>query len=116
MMRREKIVRSHRLRAIALGAGCVALFPQASPAASAIALTPAAMARIGSVDPRFPSYNIEMVEVTGGHFSRPYRDDDQSSGAPSLFAYRKPIDLANSRLRKLAVALGPAFMRVSGTW
>jgi heparanase len=52
-----------------------------------------------------------VVEVTGGHFWRPYRD-----GVPPLFAYRKPIDLANARLHKLAAALGPAYLRVSGTW
>jgi len=35
---------------------------------------------------------------------------------PSLYRYRPPIDLANPRLRKLAAALGPSYMRVSGTW
>ncbi|WP_213029978.1 hypothetical protein, partial [Acinetobacter baumannii] len=29
---------------------------------------------------------------------------------------RSPIDLANARLRKLAAALSPAYVRVSGTW
>jgi hypothetical protein len=32
------------------------------------------------------------------------------------YAHRKPINLANPRLRKLAAALGPAYLRVSGTW
>jgi len=35
---------------------------------------PAKMPRIGSVDERFQSYNIEMVEVVGGRFWKPYRD------------------------------------------
>ena len=35
---------------------------------------------------------------------------------PSLYEYRNPIDLSNPRLRKLAAALGPAYVRVSGTW
>jgi len=35
---------------------------------------------------------------------------------PSLFQTRPPIDLSNARLRKLAAALGPAYMRTSGTW
>ena len=35
---------------------------------------------------------------------------------PSLYEYRAPIDLSNPRLRKLAAALGPAYIRVSGTW
>jgi heparanase 1 len=36
--------------------------------------------------------------------------------APSVYAYRKPINLTNPRLRRLAAALGPAYLRVSGTW
>src|SRR3954471_6008015 len=35
---------------------------------------------------------------------------------PNLYQYRPPIDLSNARLRKLAAALGPAYVRVSGTW
>ena len=34
----------------------------------------------------------------------------------SLFQYRSPIDLSNPKLRKLAAGLGPAYVRVSGTW
>ncbi|MDB5579469.1 MAG: hypothetical protein JWR80_4645 [Bradyrhizobium sp.] len=78
-------------------------------------LTPATMARIGTVDPRFQSYNIEMVEVTGGRFWKPY-GPNAAQGDSGLYAYRPPIDLANPRLRKLAAALAPAYMRVSGTW
>jgi hypothetical protein len=92
-----------------------------------IVLSPKTMKKIATVDPRFQSYNVEMVEVTGGRFWAPYRDAGKaeakpatSSGTPgidpSLFRNREPIDLANPRLRKLAAALGPAYMRVSGTW
>jgi heparanase 1 len=91
-------------------------------------LMPSKMPKIATVDPRFLSYNIEMVEVTGGRFWAPYKsasagapaaqpDPNQPAGLdPSLFQYRKPIDLSNARLRKLAEALGPAYVRVSGTW
>jgi hypothetical protein len=116
MMHCKKEIRSQPLRAVWLGSALAALCLPALASASSIALTPATMARVGSVDQRFQSYNIEMVEVTGGHFWRPYRDDSKASGTPPLFAYRKPIDLANARLRKLAAALGPAYLRVSGTW
>src|SRR6202035_1557116 len=34
----------------------------------------------------------------------------------ALYEYRPPINLTNARLRKLAAALGPAYVRVSGTW
>lgn len=83
--------------------------------AGAPSLTPATMARIGTVDPRFQSYNIEMVEVTGGRFWRPY-GPNAAQGDADLYAYRPPIDLAQPRLRKLAAALAPAYLRVSGTW
>jgi hypothetical protein len=93
-----------------------------------VAITPAAMPRIATVDQRFQSYNIEMVEVTGGRFWKPYSSradavaatqpsSNQPAGMdPSLYQYRPPIDLSNARLRKLAAALGPAYLRVSGTW
>ena len=88
---------------------------------------PSRMLRVGTVDERFQSFNIEMVEVTGGRFWAAYK----KAGAPeapqaghssipgldaSAFRYRPPIDLTNARLRKLAAALGPSYMRVSGTW
>ena len=80
-------------------------------------LEPAKMPRIGSVDERFQSYNIEMVEVTGGRFWKPFdspvtsaaapqSSDNQPGGMnPSLYEYRAPIDLSNRRLRKLAAEL-----------
>lgn len=99
--------------------------------AQGVSLDPAKMPRIGTVDERFASYNIEMAEVTGGNFWKPY-DSRSSAGVhatqpaqsasipagmdPNLYQYRPPIDLTNPRLRKLASALGPAYVRVSGTW
>ena len=95
---------------------------QASPAA----LQPGKMPVIATIDERFQSYNVEMIEITGGRFWAPYKQDkaapaDTTQPAPggmpaSLYRYRAPIDLSNPRLRKLAAALGPAYMRVSGTW
>src|SRR5262249_50550560 len=38
------------------------------------------------------------------------------TGQPPLYADRPPIDLKNPRLRRLAAALAPAYLRVSGTW
>ena len=95
-------------------------------------LDPAAFARVGAVDERFQSYNVEMVEVTGGRFWRHYGPEldgllqqppaaPAGSGTPTgmnpaLFEHRPPIDLADTRLRTLAAGLGPAYVRVSGTW
>src|SRR2546428_3708803 len=73
------------------------------------------MVRIGTVDERFQSYNIEMVEVTGGRFWKPYGTNASDTGS-DLYEYRAPVDLTKPRLRRLAAALAPAYVRVSGTW
>jgi hypothetical protein len=95
---------------------------------------PDKMARVGTIDERYQAYNIEMLEVTGGKFWKPYGPEldkllkqpppspTNSSGDtpagmnPAIYEYRPPIDLTNARLRKLAAALGPSYVRVSGTW
>jgi hypothetical protein len=94
------------------------------------------MARVATVDQRYQSYNVEMAEVIGGSFWKPYDQqgeaahgaqqtakESSSFGAvlqagqdPAMFEARPPIDLTNARLRKLTAALGPAYLRVSGTW
>jgi hypothetical protein len=78
-----------------------------------ISLSPADMPRIGTIDERFQSYNIEMVEITGGPFWKPY--SQTSDASPGLSSLRKPKDLRNALLRKLAATLSPAYVRVSGT-
>jgi heparanase len=96
----------------------------------------ATLRRIATVDERYQSYNVEMAEVIGGNFWKPYAQGhataepapapaEQPSSAtaaqqvgqdPLMFQKHSPIDLSNARLRKLAAALGPAYMRTSGTW
>jgi hypothetical protein len=107
--------------------------------AQPISLAPAAMPALGTVDVRYQSFNVEMAEVVGGNFWKPYAKKGQSTPGPgpanspsrpgpsrqggplqqigedSTLEPRPPIDLADPRLRKLAAALGPAFVRVSGT-
>jgi hypothetical protein len=83
--------------------------------ADAPVIVPANLPRIGTIDERFQSYNVEMVEVTGGQFWKPY-GTNASDSRSDLYAYRAPIDLTNPRLRRLAAALAPAYMRISGTW
>src|SRR3954452_22645142 len=77
--------------------------------AQPLSITPASMVRIGTVDERFESYNVEMVEVTGGRFLEPYRAQT-SCGKSGLYQYRPPIDLTDSRLRRFAAGLAPAYM------
>jgi hypothetical protein len=97
----------------------------ASP--QAVSISPSTLPRVGTISPRFQSFNIEMVEVTGGRFWAPYKlgSDAESKPDPklatpgtdpSLYRYRPPINLANPKLRKLAAALAPSYVRVSGTW
>src|SRR5689334_4368135 len=130
-------------RALWLGLGLAGLAaaacqPGSSGAAAppeSLALKPATMPRTGTIEDRFQAYNVEMLEVTGGMFWKPYDGKESSAhqqqrpaaGAtvggdtpagmdPNAYAYRPPIDLANARRRTLAAALGPAYVRVSGTW
>jgi hypothetical protein len=104
----------------------VALLATTHAHAQQVALTPKAMPVLGTVDERYQSYNIEMLEVTGGRFWAPYKTQTSApadtaqptpGGMPaSLYRYRTPIDLTNPKLRILAAALAPAYLRVSGTW
>lgn len=88
----------------------------APSAAAPLALAPSTLPSVGAVSERFLSYNIEMVELTGGRFWKPYDSPDLATNKADLHEYRPPIDLTNGRLRKLAAALGPAYVRYSGTW
>jgi heparanase len=120
-----------RLAALVIG------LTYAGPAiAQAVVVSPATMARVATVDQRYQSYNVEMAEVIGGSFWKPYGHQGEAAhsarqtakeassfGAvlqagqdPAMFETRPPIDLTNARLRKLTAALGPAYLRVSGTW
>lgn len=77
---------------------------------------------IGTIDDRFQSYNIEMAEIIGGDFWIPYNliDSVKKTTDKKGFAALKwgiePINLYEKKLRTLASALGPAYVRVSGTW
>ena len=108
------------------------LVAASQPSAS---FSPATMPAIATIDDRFESYNVEMAEVIGGKFWKPYDSATLASlkakaaaaqtgnsaslvigQDPTMFQARAPIDLSNPRLRRLASALGPAYVRVSGTW
>src|SRR5690349_15212546 len=104
--------------------------------ADPVSLDPRSMVHVATVDERYQSYNVEMAEVVGGTFWKPYarlgkasgRDESASGESKptstalrigqdaALFEARPPVNLSNTRLQKLAAALGPAYVRVSGTW
>ncbi len=101
-----------------------AAFVLAATVSLAAQQNPSTIAKVATVDPRFQSYNVEMVEIIGGRFWKPYSSNSAAEPKPTtpaemaatLFEQRTPIDLSNPRLRKLAAALGPAYIRVSGSW
>ena len=124
--------RNPGLRTFVTVAVCVVavVLPATRLVGQVLSLDPAKMARISTVDERFQSYNVEMLEVTGGGFWKPYSLLAKQAAAPAgpsegstpagmdpnLYEYRAPLNLTNARLRKMALALGPAYIRVSGTW
>ena len=100
------------------------LLSSSAATAQQTSIHPGSLPRVGSVSERFQSYNVEMIEVTGGRFWKPYASTTVAANTPlkpgeidpNLYEQRTPINLSNPRLRKLAAALGPAYLRVSGTW
>lgn len=117
MHTRQRNQRDWQLRVLRV-TGVALLVAATSCAAHAGELTIAAaeLKAIGTIDPRFQSYNIEMAEVMGGRFWKPYPRTTRPFDQHDLYSDRSPIDLANARLRSLAAALSPAYLRVSGTW
>lgn len=78
--------------------------------------------QVAKVDERYQSYNIEMCEVIGGDFWIPYelidsvKKHSDKTGFAALKWKIEPVNLYEKKLRNLAAALGPAYVRVSGTW
>lgn len=95
-----------------------------------IRLDPSSLVPIRRIDERLVSYNIEMTEVTGGTFWKEYTkaqiegtqefaaeaDLTDFTAMSGLMQYYPSIDLYNPKLRRYASELGPAWIRVSGTW
>ncbi len=108
----------------AMLAGAAACFagPSDEAAAKANKIAPATLARVGTVDERFQSYNIETVEVTGGRFWKSFasidkmKAEDKSKAPeitapggmnPSLYEYRPPIDLSKCAPAQAGCGVGP---------
>lgn len=79
------------------------------------------------VSPLYQSYNIEMAELVGGRFWKPYKDIkgpigtnsygvDVTDSSADIYQELPPVNLANERILTLAKGLSPAYVRVSGTW
>ncbi len=120
-----KVVKSSRTVYASMAVTALGLL--AGGQAAAATIIPSTLPQLATIDERFQSYNVEMAEVIGGDFWKPHAARKPKTATkpittfeigkdPAMFEKRAPIDLANARLRKLAAALGPAYVRVSGTW
>src|SRR5258708_18128378 len=67
-----RCVRGAVMTGIAIGAVWA---QSAASAGTTVRVNPAKMPKLSTVDSRFVSYNVEMVEVTGGRLLEPYSDD-----------------------------------------
>ena len=96
-----------------------------------IKLSPESLKPLRQIDPMMMSYNVEFAEVTGGTFWKAYTPEQvagtevfyvepSSEGIAAMYKdlmqVYPPIDLYNGKLRSLAAQLGPAWVRISGTW
>lgn len=96
-----------------------------------IELSEEALEPIRTINKKMMSYNVEFAEVTGGTFWKAYTPEQiagkeafhvepTSGGIASMYKdlmqTYPPIDLSNEQLRRLTKELGPAWIRVSGTW
>jgi heparanase 1 len=101
------------------------------PMAQFVNLNPGSLRELHVGNERLVSYNVEMTEVTGGTFWKAYTPAQIAGTEPfvlkggflgnatastDLMQYYDPIDLSDKKLRKLAKEIGPAWVRVSGTW
>ena len=123
-----KVVKtSRRISKVYASMAVTALGLVAGGQAAAATISPSTLPQLTTIDERFQSYNVEMAEVIGGNFWKPYAARKPKTATkpitsfeigkdPTMFEKRAPVDLTNARLRKLAAALGPAYVRVSGTW
>src|SRR5207249_10779456 len=95
---------------------------QASAQTPTLSVDPSRLQRLGSIDERFQSYNVEMVEVTGGRFWKPYNAGASAPSArgaenagnvpagakPDLYAYREPIEIGRASCRERVKGVGGA--------
>ncbi|GGC05416.1 hypothetical protein GCM10011494_24980 [Novosphingobium endophyticum] len=76
---------------------------------------------VREMDERFQSFQIGMSHLTGGETWRTYDEGKEEGDAPQAENFeavreaRAPTDLGNRRLRNLATALGPFYVRYGGT-
>ena len=89
-----------------------------------ITIRTSGLKEIRKINPLLVSFNVEMAEVTGGTFWKEYTPE-QIAGAEPFYAgtdaesalqVYPPVNLYEENIRTLAKALGPSYIRVSGSW
>ena len=95
---------------------------QATPGSETTRLEVANMPFVRTVDERFQSFQIGMSHLTGGDTWISYDamgegdiERDYAGDLAPIREPRAPADLSNPRLRTLAAALGPFYVRYGGT-
>jgi len=94
----------------------VATASGAAPATTAI--IPDTLSRVATIDDRFQSYNVEMAEVIGGNFWKPYSKTTPATSRepstqfaigqdPAMFEARPPIDPAAELFNEPTMSSGP---------
>lgn len=84
------------------------------------------LVKLRNVDPMITSYNIEMTEVTGGTFWKPYTPEQVAgteeyaiadvTNTSAMMQYYGPLNMYDERLRKMAKGIPSVWVRVSGSW
>lgn len=109
---------------------CIAVLGNAQQSKKDVnVINPHKMKHIATVDKRYQSYNIEMAQVVGGQFWKPYKDMSSLPSSKSgeltynvsekndaMYSVLPPVNLYDKKLLSLAKGLSPAYVRVSGTW
>lgn len=105
---------------IALFLGSMPLEAASDAASRTVEVRPGTLPLVRTIDERFQSFQIGMSHLTGGETWKTYDSQGKAGAAPpaSLAAVREarqPANLASRRLRTLAAALGPFYVRYGGT-
>src|SRR5690242_15308939 len=98
-----------RVAIVTLALVALPMSSEGQATATPLRVAPATLPRIATVDERYQSYNVEMAEVIGGNFWKPYtqrkhrRDDGEGESAAESGRLRKhDADASRCRHRHLS--------------
>lgn len=92
---------------------------RAEPPSAASRVDAASLPLVRTIDERFQSFQVGFSHLTGGETWKSYdalpAGAAEKGGFEAIREKRLPTDLSNPRLRTLTKALGPLYIRYSGT-